>query len=205
MKLRHADVVVSGARFLLVEDHAPLAQTLAGAARCVGKASVASTVSQGLELVREHDDWAGFVIDVMMPDGNGLDVLAFARQRGFDAPALVLTALHDAATINRAFELEGRYLVKPADPLRILAFFSEAARRPTVEQCARQWGERYDLTETEMAILRAAAEGSEREQLAFERGISRMTLKKHVHNLLRKSGDASLLAAAARLLRERDR
>jgi DNA-binding NarL/FixJ family response regulator len=71
-----------------------------------------------------------------------------------------------------------------------------------VEQCAQQWGERYDLTETEIAILRAAAEGSEREQLAFERGIATTTLKKHVHNLLRKTGDASLLAAAARLLRE---
>ena len=193
------------ARFLLVEDHAPLAQTLASAARCVGSVSIATTVARGLDLLVEHDDWAGFVIDVMLPDGNGLDVLAVARERGIVAPALVLTARHDAATINRAYELDGRYLVKPADPLRILAFFSGAARRPTPEQLAREWGERYELTETEMSILVAAAEGSQRDQVAFERGIATTTLKKHVHNLLRKTGDASLLAAAARLLRDRDR
>lgn len=194
-----------GARFLLVEDHEPLAQTLASAARCVGSVSIAPTVARGMELVGETSDWAGFVIDVMMPDGNGLDVLAFARARGVVAPALVLTALHDAATINRAYELEGRYLVKPADPLRILQFFSSAARQPSTEQLAREWGARYVLTETEMAILVAAAEGSARDQVAFERGITTTTLKKHVHNLLRKTGDASLLAAAARLLRDRDR
>ncbi len=193
------------ARFLLVEDHAPLAQTLASAARCVGSVSIAASVARGLDLLAEHDDWAGFVIDVMLPDGNGLDVLAVARERGIVAPALVLTARHDAATINRAYELDGRYLVKPADPLRILAFFSGAARRPTPEQLAREWGERYELTETEMSILVAAAQGSQRDQVAFERGIATTTLKKHVHNLLRKTGDASLLAAAARLLRDRDR
>ena len=192
-------------RFLLVEDHEPLAKTLANAARCIGRVDVATTVARGVALVGEHDDWTGFVIDVVLPDGNGLDVLDAARRRGFDAPALVLTGRHDAATINRAFELDGRYLVKPADPFRILTFFSEAARRPTLAQCARQWGERYDLTETEIAVLRSAAEGSPRERLAFERGIAETTLKKHVHNLLRKTGDASLLAAAARLLRDRDR
>lgn len=186
---------------MLVEDYAPLAQALASAARCVGTVSIAPTVARGLDLVTAHDDWAGFVIDVMLPDGNGLDVLALARARGAVAPALVLTALHDAATINRAFELDGRYLVKPADPLRILAFFGKAAHRPTTEQLAREWGERYDLTETEVAILVAGAEGSERDQVAFERGIATTTLKKHVHNLLRKTGDPSLLAAAARMLR----
>ena len=193
------------ARFLLVEDHDLLAQTLASAARCVGEAAVASTVERGVELVLERDDWSGFVVDVMMPDGNGLDVLSLARERGQAAPALVLTAVHDAATINRAYELEGRYLVKPADPLGILAFFSGAARRPTAEQLAREWAARYALTEAEVAILAAAAGGSERDQLAFERGISTTTLKKHVHNLLRKTGDPSLLAAAARLLRDRER
>ncbi len=193
------------AHFLVLEDHAPLARVLASAVRCVGDAHVASTVEEGIGVLGERTDWAGFIVDVIMPDGNGLDVLERARAAGLDAPALVLTAVHDADTINRAFELDGRYLVKPADPLRILSFLSEAARKPEADRYAREWGERYGLTETEISILRAAAEGSERDQLAFERGISTTTLKKHVNNLLRKTGDASLLAAAARLLRDRDK
>ena len=192
------------AHFLIVEDHPTLAQVLANAVRCVGDVHVASSVEQGIGLFHARRDWAAFVIDVRLPDGNGLDVLAHAREAGCVAPALVLTAVHDAETINRIFELEARYLVKPADPDNILSFFSEAARPQEADRSMRDWGERYRLTETEMAILRSAVEGSERDRLAVERGISTTTLNKHVNNLLRKTGDASLLAAAARLLRERD-
>lgn len=191
------------AHFLVLEDHVALAETLASAVRCVGAAHIATTVEEGIDVLADRDAWAGFLIDVVMPDGNGLDVLAWARAHGHDAPALVLTAMHDAATINRTFELRARYLVKPADALGILRFLSDAAHDPRKDRFTREWGHRYGLTETEISILSSAIEGSERDQLAFERGVSTTTLKKHVNNLLRKTGDESLLAAAARLLRER--
>jgi len=180
-----------------------LAKTLASVVRCVGDAHVAMTAREGFDLLGERDEWAGFLIDVVMPDGNGLDVLAYAREQGHEAPALVLTAVHDAATINRTYELRGRYLVKPADPLGILRFLTDAAHDPRQELFVREWAHRYDLTETEISILRSASEGSERDQVAFERGVTSTTLKKHVNNLLRKTGDASLLALAARMLRDR--
>jgi DNA-binding NarL/FixJ family response regulator len=41
------------------------------------------------------------------------------------------------------------------------------------------------------------------EEIAAERGSSPTTIKSHVHQLLRKTGDRSMLAAVARLLRER--
>jgi len=193
------------ARFLVVEDHAPLAEALASAAACLGLIHVAKTVASGVALLAERRDWAAFVVDVVLPDGNGLDVLAEARDMDLDAPALVLTALHDPATINRACALRSRFLVKPADPLSILSFLSEATTRiaGNAGVDAREWGRRYGLTQTELAILAAAATGSPRDQVAFERGISTRTMKKHVNNLLRKTGDESLLAAVARLLRDR--
>lgn len=193
------------AHFLVLEDHVALAQTLASVVRCVGDAHVAMTNEEGFELLGERDEWAGFLIDVVMPDGNGLDVLAYARERGHEGPALVLTAMHDADTINRTYELRGRYLVKPCDPLGIMRFLTDAAHDPRQELFVRDWAQRYELTETEISILRSASEGSERDQVAFERGVSSTTLKKHVNNLLRKTGDASLLALAARMLRDRDK
>ncbi len=193
------------AHFLVVEDYAPLAQTLASAARCVGDVRVAMTVGDGFSKLAERRDWAGFIIDIMLPDGNGLDVLERARDLGCEAPALVLSAHQEKRFINRAFALNGRYLVKPADPLRILSFLSDAARIVHSGRAIEEWEHLYSLTKTEVAILRAAAEGSHRDQLAFERGIDTITLKTHVHNLLKKTGDPSLLAAAARLLRDRER
>jgi DNA-binding NarL/FixJ family response regulator len=192
------------AHFLVLEDHVTLAHTLATVVRCVGDPHVAMTVEEGFDVLAERDEWNGFLIDVLMPDGNGLDLLAYAREQGHEAPALVLTALHDAATINRAYELRGRYLAKPADPLGILRFLSYAAHDPLHDRFVREWAHRYGLTETEISLLKSATEGSERDQVAFERGVSTTTLKKHVNNLLRKTGDVSLLALAARMLRDRD-
>jgi DNA-binding NarL/FixJ family response regulator len=192
------------ARFLLVEDHALLARAITTAARGLGIVHVAKTVEGGMASLAERRDWSCFVIDVRMPDGNGLDVLAQARALGCEAPALVHTALHDPATINRAFELRARYLVKPVGSSTILSFLSEATRPFSASETARVWMWRYELTETEIGILTAAAEGSPRDQLAFERGIATTTLKRHVHNLLCKTGDESLLAAVARLLRDRE-
>jgi DNA-binding NarL/FixJ family response regulator len=191
------------AHFLVLEDHVALAQTLASAVRCVGDAHIAMTVEEGLDVLGERDEWTGFLIDVLMPDGNGLDFLAYAREQGHEGPALVLTAMHDAETINRTYELRGRYLVKPADPLGILRFLTDAAHDPRQELFVREWAQQYDLTETEISILRSASEGSERDQVAFERGVTSTTLKRHVHNLLHKTGDVSLLALAARMMRER--
>jgi DNA-binding NarL/FixJ family response regulator len=191
------------AHFLVLEDHVALAQTLASFVRCVGDAHVAMTVEQGYDVLAERDEWSGFLIDVLMPDGNGLDLLAYAREQGHEGPALVLTAMSDPVTINRTYELRGRYLVKPADSLGIMRFLSDAAHDPREDHFVREWARQYELTETEISILRSAIEGSERDQLAFERGVSTTTLKKHVNNLLRKTGDASLLTVAARLLRDR--
>jgi DNA-binding NarL/FixJ family response regulator len=193
------------AHFLVLEDHVALAQTIASVVRVVGDPHVATTIEQGYDVLAERDEWAGFLIDVLMPDGNGLDLLAYAREQGHEGPALVLTALHDAVTINRTYELRGRYLVKPTDTLGIMRFLNDAAHDPRQELFLREWALRYELTETEISILRSATEGSERDQVAFERGVSSTTLKKHVNNLLRKTGDDSLLALAARILRDRDK
>ena len=65
------------------------------------------------------------------------------------------------------------------------------------------WAARYKLTSAETSILRAAAEGMTHGEIAKSRGSSPTTIKAHVHHLLKKTGDRSMLAAVARLLRER--
>jgi DNA-binding NarL/FixJ family response regulator len=53
-----------------------------------------------------------------------------------------------------------------------------------------------------MAILGAALDGKQRHEIARARGRAETTVKRQVSTLLRKTGDRSLLAAVARLLRE---
>ena len=64
------------------------------------------------------------------------------------------------------------------------------------------WSERYALSASEHEILAAAAHGKSRDDLVRARRVTRSTLKRQVFTLLRKTGDASLLHAVARLLRE---
>jgi DNA-binding NarL/FixJ family response regulator len=65
------------------------------------------------------------------------------------------------------------------------------------------WAKRYKLSPAQAWIMQAVVDGKTRDQIAAERGTSLVTTKSHIHQLLKKTGDESLLAAVARLYRER--
>ena len=190
------------ARFLVIDDHAPFRNALARALRKYGSVENAGTVAEGKDLV-VREPWSALFIDVTLPDGNGLDLLGFARARGCTAPALVLTASYDPQTINRAFDYDARFLVKPGEWAHVDAFVRGAlAAEARLREAAEEWATRYGLSPSEVAILVATAEGSSREKVIDERDIALATFKRHVANLLGKTKDQTLMHAAARLLRD---
>lgn len=77
-----------------------------------------------------------------------------------------------------------------------------APHRRSIESHVQEWSERYALSPSEREILAAAAHGKSRDDLVRARHVTRSTLKRQVFTLLRKTGDASLMHAVARLLRE---
>lgn len=150
--------------------------------------------------VLQAADFTAIVLDIRLPDGSGLDVLAHARERGYEGPALIYSGNHVPSELNRAFALRAEYLVKPAPAEALVSFVKRAALRRTTRVWIESWAERHQLTPVERALFVAAADGQTRSQLAAQFGT---TTKTHVHNLLAKTGDASLLAAVTRALRER--
>ena len=57
------------------------------------------------------------IVDVMLPDGNGLDFLAEIRKNN-NVPVIVLTALNDEYTQINTFELKAdEYVDKPVSPV----------------------------------------------------------------------------------------
>jgi len=57
------------------------------------------------------------IVDVMLPDGNGLDFLAEIRKNN-NVPVIVLTALNDEYTQLNTFELKAdEYVDKPVSPV----------------------------------------------------------------------------------------
>ncbi len=75
---------------------------------------------------------------------------------------------------------------------------SEALFRTAVAS----WTRRYQLTTIEASILADGVHGFDRSEIAKGRILSLETVKTHIRNLLRKTGDRGLGQAARRLLHE---
>jgi two-component system response regulator QseB len=188
-------------KLLIVEDNLLVGRALGLLLQKVVAVSVATTLAEGMARMGDAR-WAAVIVDLSLPDGNGLDFLAHARSEGYEGPALVYSAYYTPEEINRAYALDARYLVKPASAEDIRAFV-HAALDDTSPIPMQRWIKRYKLTPAEAAILRAAAMGASRKQIAARRRRSLLTMKTQIRALLGKTGDASLLGAVARLLRER--
>lgn len=116
-------------RILVVEDDARLARMLGEYLRNQGYAvSQAATGAQALERLGA-DALDAAVLDLMLPDMDGLDVCRKLRERS-DLPVLMLTARGDA--IDRIIGLEigaDDYLPKPFEPRELLARLRAILRR----------------------------------------------------------------------------
>jgi two-component system, OmpR family, alkaline phosphatase synthesis response regulator PhoP len=116
-------------RVLIVED-SELGVGLSANLEMEGYAvSLAVDGGQGLELVRT---WAPdlVVLDMMLPDVDGLQVLRTARKEGFQVPVLVLTARGQESDKVVALKLGADdYLTKPFGLLELLARVEALLRR----------------------------------------------------------------------------
>jgi two-component system, OmpR family, phosphate regulon response regulator OmpR len=117
------------ARVLLVEDDARLASMVADYLGEAGlRVSVAPTGVDAMRLVGT-DDFDVVVLDLMLPDADGLDLCRSIRANS-DIPLLMLTARGDP--LDRVVGLElgaDDYLPKPFEPRELLARLRAILRR----------------------------------------------------------------------------
>lgn len=153
------------------------------------------------------DEWSALVIDVGLPDGSGIDVLARAREVDVRTPALVLTGLLSSAVANAAFDLRAGCIGKPVSGIRLAHFLQDALSGPArgsdpVGDIARDWAAACGLSLGETDVLVKAATGASREEIAELRGSSSLTVKDQMKRVREKTGHASFGDAVSHLLRE---
>ena len=128
-------------RLLIVEDEADSAEVLRSILVEEGfRADVASTAREGLAAAR-GGDYAAALVDLQLPDGDGLGLIRALRSRPEtrDLPVVVVSA-DVTRGIGRGYPLEVLdWLEKPLEPERLraaldLALSRCAARRPLVLQ-----------------------------------------------------------------------
>ncbi|PWR17917.1 response regulator transcription factor [Zavarzinia aquatilis] len=106
---------------LIVEDDANIARHIAETIAKRGwQAEIAPTRAAGLSLVAERT-FDALIVDRILPDGEGLDVLKVLREKGMLTPALALSALIDAQDRETGIELGvDDYLCKPYSERELL-------------------------------------------------------------------------------------
>lgn len=201
-------------RVLLVEDDALIASGIVAGLSALG--FTLEHAACGTSAVRAHaeNSFDALVLDLGLPDGDGLDVLAGIRAVEPDVPVLILTARdgieHRIAGLNSGAD---DYMVKPFDLRELAARLHALIRRtqgraaPVIEAGALRlepasglaWldGERVELSRTEVDLLAHLASSRGRwlsADMLHERlyGLSERVnsnaLNVHIHNVRRKLG-----------------
>lgn len=189
--------------FLIVDDE--LAVGFAAALRKHGERVIAKTIGEAQRALASHAAFDGFVIDVHLPDGNGLDFLSLIRLsdgRHAKTPALVVTGYGHERWANTAYALDAAYLDKPITGAQIDHFVVHWCVRPRIERVANDRADHASLTTTERRILIEYLHALSRDLVAAEQHISHGTLKKHAASIARKAGADSLEDLAMKLLHE---
>lgn len=198
-------------RILIVEDDPLLSRGIAEALRrwtyapeCVASAAAATRALQ-------HELFDAVLLDLKLPDGEGIDVLRAMRSAGDTTPVVVVTA-RDAVTDRVAGLDSGAddYLIKPFHLDELAARLRSIHRRSrglssnvivegrlmldTISGEASFDGRRVTLSRREFLLLRALGERAGRvvaratlETALFgNEGVESNALEVHVHALRRK-------------------
>ncbi len=122
-------------RALVIEDHPRMAALLRRGLAEEGYAvDVAGTGAEGVSLGREYD-YDAIVLDLGLPDMDGVDVLDRLRGDGRWAPVLILTARDAVADRIRGLDAGADdYLVKPFALPELLARLRALVRRTPPER-----------------------------------------------------------------------
>ena len=158
------------------------------------------------ETLKIHEEWTGVVLDLILPDGYGLDLLSEIRQNHGGLPVLVLTGELNRDVVNKVQTLRAEYVCKPASADNLNPFIQrslaqervdDAAIGQRIEHLARQ----LKLTRRETELLTLSVDGLSRKELAEALGVAENTVKAQIRSLLKKSGARSLATLAQKVIK----
>jgi DNA-binding NarL/FixJ family response regulator len=191
-------------RILVVDDHPVVRQGVAGLVGGQPDMSIVGQASNGREAIKQfrthHPDIV--LMDLQMPEMNGLDALMAIRDEAPEARIIVLTTYTGDAQVLRAIKAGAQgYLLKSALHRELL----ETVRRVHSGKKALSAEVSYEvaehatddaLTPAEVRVLRLIAQGNANKEIAEQLSVSEETVKGQVRNILSKLGAKDRTQAA---------
>ncbi len=199
---------------LLVDDHTLFREGLEGllSRRNINILAAVGSGQEGLRLAAELKPDV-VLLDMRMPEMDGMEVLRKLRKNGFKNPVAMLTTSSDERDLVESLRSGAQgYLLKDMEPDQLVLALRDIVAGKTVVApdlapvLARVvQGDSIDpikespfakLTPRENEILSLLAEGQSNKVIARNLGISDGTVKLHVKSILRKLGVHSRVEAA---------
>ncbi|MBB2494807.1 response regulator [Aquipseudomonas ullengensis] len=163
-------------RILLVEDHLPLAESVAQALRGAGLTVDVLHDGVAAEHALASEDYSLAVLDVGLPRLDGFEVLARTRARGKVLPVLMLTARGEVKDRVHGLNLGADdYLAKPFELTELEARVKALLRRSVLGGEAQQrcGALVYDLGTRRFSLHEQVLSLTSREQSVLEALIAR--------------------------------
>jgi DNA-binding NarL/FixJ family response regulator len=183
-------------RIVAVDDHPLVRRGIATLVAGESDMSLVGEASNGREAVQQfralHPDVT--LMDIQMPEMNGLDALIAIRNEFPEARIIVLTTYTGDVQVLRALKAGARaYLLKNSLHKELLETIRavHAGKKSLSPEASFQLAEHATddaLTPAEVAVLRLIAEGNANKQIADQLSITEDTVKSRVKNILSKLG-----------------
>src|SRR5215467_4462504 len=183
-------------RILTVDDHPILREGIASIIHGEKDMIVVGEASNGREAIEIFQSKRPDVtlMDLQMPDLNGIDAIATIRQQYPEARIIVLTTYEGDVLARRALKAGATgYILKDMIRTELLEAIRvvHLGRKFIPPKIAAELVEHYaedDLSEREIEVLREVARGTSNKIIASHLAISEATVKAHIKNILLKLG-----------------
>ena len=185
-------------RLLLVDDHAVVRDGLAAIMNTEPGIELVATAGSGREAITacEQSNCDVALIDLLLPDMDGIELTAKLRLRWPKLAIVLLTSVADAQRARAALDAGAQgYLLKDTGADSLISALRAAARGETVlaQSIAKAMSRQSAalnpigvLSLRERDVLQLIAEGRNNAEIAQCLGIGETTVKTHVGNLLAK-------------------
>ncbi len=207
---------------LLVDDHSMIREGIRQLLELDGTIKIVGEAGNGEDCLQLIDSLKPDVVllDINMPQMNGLEVLEKLREVGNKQKVLVLTIHNEVEYLMRAMEIGvSGYVLKDSDSSVLKHAISEvyngenyidATMTPLLKEqkylkeLQREARSKEKLLSArEVEVLCALAEGLYNKEIASKLKISEKTVKNHVSNIFKKIGVADRTQAAVYAIRQK--
>jgi DNA-binding NarL/FixJ family response regulator len=195
-------------KILVVDDHALIREALRGVLKELkpdATVEEAATSRQALERIGDGADYELILLDLNLPDADGLEILTTLGERHAGLPVVVLSGSNDRETVARALELGALGFIPKSAPREVMVsafnlIFAggiyippeilaprASAPKPSAPMPAAKsmTAAELGLTERQMDVLALMMRGKSNKAICRQLDLAEPTVKNHVTAILK--------------------